>query len=149
MTMVKVEEKNFEHFVKESFNINSPKIFSSDDDELNYINSFFKIPTERELIESRKQDEERIKRENQSISEYKPIRITMKERVALVQAIRYNDSYMMPFVADNDVLISLLSKGFIEENLNRKLVNVPFKVKKNVELLFEVEGLGAFDEIIE
>jgi hypothetical protein len=99
------------------------------------------------------------------------ILITEKERLILVQAMRYNDNYIMPYVSDKKIIKSLLNKGFIEKiRINKTdllllkqslFIEIPFnqkqktkfnniyKVKKNVELLFNLEGNTAFDEIIE
>ena len=120
-----------------------PRVFSSDDEELKYINDFFGD------IEPEESKKNILANENKSKKErYKPITLTKKELMVLTQSMRYNDDFVMPFVSDKLTTASLLEKGFIEENREKERANVSYKVKKNVKLLFEIEGYKAFDEIV-
>jgi len=78
-------------------------------------------------------------------SNYKSLLITKKERSVLIQSIRYNNSFVMPYITELKIIHSLAEKSFIE----RKKESEFFSVKKNVQLLFEMEGDKSFDEILE
>lgn len=128
-----------------NLNLDRPMVFSSDDEELEYVNNYF---NNKQNNGQDNQETLLLSSEDKSINpahpKYKPITITRKERLVLLQSIRYNDNYVMPFVADDKTIESLYKKRFIEKNDDEKL----FKVKKNVCLLFEIEGPDVFDEIV-
>jgi len=124
-----------------------PKIFSHNqsDEELEYINRHFKNIANRNDI-----DENNLAKniEENKKCKYKPITITKKERLVLIQSIRYNNNFVMPFVADKKTINSLKKKGFIEKIEGKNNKHGLFSVKKNVCLLFQIEGDMAFDEIL-
>jgi len=122
--------------------------YDEDDEELKYINDFFGDIESEKPKKNTLANENKLNKLEEPKEQYRPITITKKERMVLVQSIRYNDSFVMPFVSDELTTASLSKKGFIEENREKEKVNVPYKVKDNVSLLFQIEGLGVFDEIV-
>jgi len=75
------------------------------------------------------------------------IQLTAQERNTLIQLIKNKSPFSLLKVKEKEILKyiqSLIKKGFIVRNEKTGL----FAVEKNACLLFEIEGEGAFDEII-
>jgi len=109
-----------------------PMIFSSDEEELNYVNNYFQGTKNFEI----KEPVESIK--------YAPIQITEKEEIILIHSLKYNDNHIT-LSKDNEKLIkSLCKKGIIKKSHSEK----SFVVKKNVDLLFDVERNNVFGKEI-
>lgn len=72
------------------------------------------------------------------------VRLTRDERDCLLKLIRENCGMVFLFSGNSDLIDSLYEKGF----LVRDSLSGFLRVSRNVELLVEIEGAGAFDGIV-
>ena len=116
---------------------NKPRVFSNSDDEMTYIESYFKEENRYNLGDNN-YDKHLPKRNLEGC-----VSLNIKERNLLIQSKKYNFRQIIVTKENKKIVNSLYKKCFIKKTKDEKI----FLLTNNVAFLLEIDGDRALDEI--